>query len=76
MKKYASISFENDKVIEFEFVDMCATNSNTVRLGGAKCSLEDKINLFDAGIATCFSNVDSIYIDMTKAKYISFENRK
>ena len=76
MKKYVYITVENDWIYEFEFADMRATNSNTIRLADTKCSLEDKISLFNAGIATCFSNVGSIYIDLTKAKYVGFELRK
>lgn len=76
MKKIVTIVVKNDKTYEFEFADMCAANSNTIRLADAKCSLEDKIALFNAGIITCFYSVGSIYIDTTKAQHVGVELRK
>ena len=76
MKKYATITDENGTTYEFKFDDMIAQNENVVLLANAVCSLQDKIDLFNAGIATCFSKAGSIYIDITKAKYVSFELRK
>lgn len=77
MKNYVSIAIENDRTYEFEFSEMSATlGTNVVRLSEVKCGLEDKIKMFNAGVVTCFSNVGSIYIDITKAKYVAFEVRK
>lgn len=74
MKKYVTIT--NGRYYEFEFEEMQAMNEHTIRLEKVKCSLEDKINLFNAGIVTCFSNRESMYIDITKAKYVGFDLRK
>ena len=75
MKKYVTI-FTEGNTYEFKFEDMIAQNESVVQLANVNCSLQDKIDLFNAGIATCFSKAGSIYIDITKAKYISFELRK
>lgn len=76
MKKYVSIVVENDKTYEFEFTDIAkAFGENVIRLSKVNCSLADKISLFNAGIVTCFSNADSLYVDITKAKYVGFELR-
>ena len=76
MKKYVSIVIENDKTYEFEFADIAkAFGEDIVRLSKVNCSLEDKISLFNAGVVTCFSNADSLYVDTTKAKYVGFELR-
>lgn len=74
MKKYITIS--KGRYYEFEFDEMQAQNEHTIRLEKVKCSLEDKITLFNAGIVTCFSNRDSMYIDITKAEYVGFDLRK
>lgn len=75
MKKVVTI-FTEGNTYEFKFEDMIAQNESIVQLAKVNCSLQDKIDLFNAGIATCFSKAGSIYIDITKAKYISFELRK
>lgn len=74
MKKHVTIT--NGHYYDFEFAEMIAMSENTVRLEKVKCSLEDKIALFNAGIVTCFSNIDSLYIDLTRAKYVGFELKK
>lgn len=74
MKKYVTIT--NGRFYEFEFEEMQAMNEQTIMLEKVKCGLEDKIALFNAGVVTCFSNRDSMYIDITKAKYVGFELRK
>ena len=74
MKKYITIS--NGSYYEFEFEDMVAMNEHTIRLDKVKCSLEYKIDLYKAGIVTCFSSLGSLYIDMDKAKYVGFDFRK
>lgn len=74
MKKYITISV--GRYYEFGFEEMQAHNEHTIRLEKVKCSLEDKIALFNAGIVTCFSNRDSLYIDITKAEYVGFDLRK
>ena len=74
MKKYITIT--NGRYYDFEFEEMQTMNEHTIRLEKVKCSLEDKIALFNAGIVTCFSNIDSMYIDITKAKYVGFELKK
>ena len=75
MKKVVTI-FTNGTTYEFKFEDMIAQNERVVLLANVSCSLQDKIDLFNAGIATCFSKAGSIYIDITKAKYVAFELRK
>ena len=75
MKKVVTI-FTEGNTYEFKFEDMIAQNESIVQLAKVNCSLQDKIDLFNAGIATCFSKAGSIYIDITKAKYICFELRK
>lgn len=75
MKKYVSIVIENDKTYVFEFAVAEVFGEHVIRLSKVDCSLEDKINLFNAGVVTCFSNKNSLYIDITKAKYIGFELR-
>ena len=74
MRKYVTIS--NGSYYDFEFEDMVVMNEHTIRLEKVKCSLEHKIALFNEGVVTCFSNIDSLYIDLTKAKYVGFELRK
>lgn len=74
MKKVVTI-FTNEDKYEFKFEAMIAQNERVVQLINVSCSLQDKIDLFNAGIATCFSKAGSIYIDITKAKYVCFELR-
>ena len=73
-KKYVSIY--SGCYYDFEFEEMQAMNEHTIMLEKVKCGLQDKIDLFNAGVVTCFSNIDSLYIDITKAKYVGFELRK
>ena len=75
MKKYVTI-FTDGNTYEFKFEDMIAQNDSVVQLAKVNWSLQEKLGLFNAGIATCFSKAGAIYIDITKAKYISFELRK
>lgn len=75
MKKMVTI-ITDEKNYEFEFTEMHAFSSHIIRLDDAKCSLWDRVELFNKGIIAVFNNKGSLYIDIDNAKHICFASEE